>query len=75
MSLSVAAKCPFLGRVSSSFLQHSGTSLGMYGQTCPVMSKLFHTALNSTTKSSVGRNLNLGKPSVSIIITESINTK
>ena len=64
MSLSVAAKCPFLGRVSSNFLQHSGSSLGMYGQACPVMSKLFHTAINSA-KGTVGASgkkaINLGK--------------
>lgn len=64
MSLSVAAKCPFLGRVSSNFLQHSGNSLGMYGQKCPVMSKLFHSALASA-KSTVGtsgkKGLSLGE--------------
>ena len=61
MSFSVAANCPFLGRVSTSFLQNSGTSLGMYGQKCPVMSKLFHTAVNGT-RSTVGKKgLNLGE--------------
>lgn len=44
MSLSAASKCPFLTRVSTNYLQKSGSSLGMYGQRCPVMSKLFHTA-------------------------------
>ena len=45
MSLSAPVKkCPFIAKVSSKFLQSSGQSLGMYGQTCPVMSKLFHTS-------------------------------
>ena len=38
----VTAKCPFLTRVPSSFLGHAGPSLGMYGQRCPVMARLFH---------------------------------
>lgn len=44
MSFSAASKCPFIAQVSTNFLQKSGSSLGMYGQKCPVMSKLFHTA-------------------------------
>lgn len=38
------SQCPFLGRVSITFVRHAGASLGMYGQRCPVISKLFHTA-------------------------------
>ena len=34
--------CPFLSRVSSSFLGHAGASLNMYGQRCPIMARLFH---------------------------------
>ena len=45
MSFSAASKkCPFLAQVSTNYLQKSGASLGMYGQKCPVMSRLFHTA-------------------------------
>lgn len=40
----VSSKCPFLTRVPSSFLNHSGPSLNMYGQRCPVMVRLFHRA-------------------------------
>lgn len=44
MSLLAATKCPFVAQASTSFLLKSGASLTMYGQKCPVMSKLFHTA-------------------------------
>ncbi len=44
MSFSAASKCPFLTKVPTNYLQKSGASLGMYGQKCPVMSRLFHTA-------------------------------
>ncbi len=48
MSFSAASVCPFVSKVSLQFLQKSGSSLGMYGQKCPVMSKLFHTACRGT---------------------------
>ena len=46
----ITSKCPFLGRVSSTFLQKAGGSIGVYGQNCPVMSRLLHTTVNTATK-------------------------
>lgn len=60
MSFSVKAKCPFLSRVSFDFVRRSGNSLGMYGQRCPVMSRLF-TSTTSGLKGANGRTLSLGK--------------
>ena len=61
MSLSAASKCPFLTRVSPTFLRHSGSSLGMYGQRCPVMSKLFHTAVGTARQGANRKPITLGK--------------
>lgn len=47
MSLSTATKCPFLTRVPKPFIQHSGPSMSMYAQKCPVMSRLFHVGARS----------------------------
>ena len=61
MSVSApVTKCPFIARVSSTYLLKAGNSLGMYGQRCPVMSKLFH---NSSGKGplSLGKQLAVGK--------------
>ena len=60
MSLSAASKCPFLSGVSKSFLQHSGTSMNMYGQKCPVMSRMFHVGASSI-KNTGRKNVSLGK--------------
>ena len=57
MSYAAVSKCPFLSRVSKTFLQHSGSSLDMYGQRCPVMAKLFHTTRGSPKSSG----LSIGK--------------
>ena len=63
MSFSAASKCPFLTQVTTTFLQKSGTSLGMYGQKCPVMSKLFHSASRAATTNGK-QPLTLGKQSL-----------
>ena len=55
MSAPVAAKCPFLSTVPAKFINCAGKSLGMYGQRCPVMSKLFHTAVAGSGRQAVGR--------------------
>lgn len=61
------SKCPFLGKVSSKFLQHSGSSLGVYAQNCPVMSRLFTqtatlaTAAANSTGTAVIQQAKLGK--------------
>ena len=60
MSLSTAAKCPFLSRVPTSYLQSSGSSLNMYGQKCPVMSRLFHAATGGA-KHTSRKGVSLGK--------------
>lgn len=60
MSLSIATKCPFVSAVPKSFLQHAGASLNMYGQKCPVMSRLFHAGTSSI-KNSGRKSLSLGK--------------
>ena len=60
MSYAAVSKCPFLTKVSTNFLRHAGGSLGMYGQRCPVMSKLFHTAVGSA-RSANRQPITLGK--------------
>lgn len=61
MSFSAASKCPFVAQASSNFLQKSGASLGMYGQKCPVISKLFHTAASRATIGNGKQPLTLGE--------------
>ena len=61
MSLSAASKCPFLTRVPSTFLRNCGSSIGMYGQRCPVMSKLFHTAVGAARQGANRKPVTLGK--------------
>lgn len=62
MSFSAAtSQCPFVSRVSTKFLQKSGKSLGMYGQKCPVMSKLFHTAAKHAVGPGEKQALSLGE--------------
>lgn len=61
MSFSAASKCPFLTRVPSTFLRNCGSSIGMYGQRCPVMSKLFHTAVGAARQGANRKPITLGK--------------
>ena len=65
MSFSAAGKCPFIAQASCNFLQKSGASLGMYGQKCPVISKLFHTVANRAAGGSK-QSVTLGKPSFDV---------
>ena len=48
-SNTMKANCPFLGRVSTRFLQHAGRSLSVYSERCPVMSRLLHTNARGST--------------------------
>ena len=63
----ITSKCPFLGKVSSKFLQHSGSSFGHYAQHCPVMSRLLMqtatlaTSAANSTGTAVIQQAKLGK--------------
>ena len=55
----ISSKCPFINRVSSTFMRKAGGSLGIYSQSCPVMSGVMvHTAaVRSTLKPSSQQSL------------------
>ena len=42
------SRCPFLNRVSANFLRHAGKSLTLYGQSCPMVSRLICNKASST---------------------------
>lgn len=67
MSITAVSKCPFLGRVSTKFLRNAGGSLGMYGQSCPVMSRLFHSAMSGA-KTATRKPLSLGEHNLNLLV-------
>lgn len=42
------SRCPFLNRVSANFLRHAGKSLTLYGQSCPMVSRLLCNKASAT---------------------------